>query len=313
MKTEQKCRHLKFTVNHEDAGLRIDVFLAGKYQVISRAVIQKLIKQGSVKYNTEPCLEQKMRVAEGSEVEFDIPDDPEILYPKPENIPIEQLYEDDDILIINKSPDIVIHPGDGCSEGTLVNALLSRYDGFADNFINHIRPGIVHRLDKETSGCLIIARNQEALHTLSIAFRKHEPEKTYLAVVAGHFNEKSGTVNRKIGRHPVSRKKMSVLENAGKDAVTHYKVVKEGLFQELPVSLLEVKIETGRTHQIRVHMSYLHHPVLGDKVYGGAKRFDLPRQMLHAWKLKINHPSTGEKMEFTAQVPDDMRNIIDVM
>ncbi len=246
---------LTFITTEVDSGKRLDAFLAGKIPETSRSSIQKSIKNGNVECDNKTCISPKTKLSPQSTINISIApiiDDP---IPLPENIPIDALYEDDDILVINKPSGIVVHPGDGCKSGTIVNALLHRYANFADFFENKFRPGIVHRLDKETSGCLLIAKNQKILEALINSFKRHETEKTYLAVVTGHLKNKKGTIKTQIGRHPVNRKKMAVIENGGKEAITHYEVLNEVLIEKTPLSCLKLNIETGRTHQIRVHMA----------------------------------------------------------
>lgn len=301
---------LEFISTENNAGQRLDIFLTESLSDYSRSSIQKLIKSGNVKYDGQPCLSPKTKLDSDAKIKIVLPPTSSPSLPEPEEIPIEIIYEDETILVINKQPDIVVHPAESCKSGTVVNALLSRFADFSGSFTDKVRPGIVHRLDKETSGCLLIAKNQKILEKLIDSFKKREVEKTYIALVVGHLKNKKGIIKTQIGRHPVNRKKMAVLENGGKEAITHYEVMSEGFIEKNPVSCLKVKIETGRTHQIRVHLASIHRPVLGDKIYGGHQKIDLPRQMLHAWKLKIKHPETGKEQEFTAPIPKAMQELI---
>ena len=230
--------------------------------------------------------------------------------PEPFEFPI--IYEDDVMLVINKPAGVVVHPGAGNPDGTVVNALLGRYPNMAESFscVNN-RPGIVHRLDKETSGCLIIAKTPDAQYHLSNACAEHKTHKTYLAVCAGIPERKSGELCTLIGRHPVNRQKMAIVERNGKNAITNYTTLGKAVINKKPLALMSVNIATGRTHQIRVHMSSIKLPVVGDALYGG-KSAEFPgveRQLLHAWKLSIPHPVSGEMLDFTADVPDDLKNI----
>ncbi len=300
---------LKFIVSNDDAGKRVDAFLAKNIPDHSRSTIQKLIKNGSVTYNGEISLSPKIKVATDATVELIIPEQFEETLPQPENIPFDIIYEDDEILVINKSPGVVVHPGAGTNSGTTVNALLGKFANFADKFDDKSRPGIVHRLDKDTSGCMIIAKDQLNLDKLISLFKRHKITKTYLAIVAGHLKEPQDTITGKIGRHPVNRKKMAMVSHRGKEAVTHYKLIDQFILDNSPASALEINLETGRTHQIRVHMASIHHPVLGDRTYGGQKKTSFPRQLLHAWKLTIIHPKTRETMTFTAPIPKDISKL----
>ncbi len=214
------------------------------------------------------------------------------------------LYEDDSLLAINKDPGMVVHPAVGNWTGTLVNALLGRGTGeFSD--MDPLRPGIVHRLDKDTSGCLVVAKTPQALTRLADAFAERKTSKTYLAIVWGHPVPEEGEILTRIDRHPVDRKRRTVVTKGGKEARSVYKVVRKGYIGGIPASLVEVRIFTGRTHQIRVHMSHIGHPLAGDEMYGGAKRLPAPRQMLHAWKLNLPHPQTGELLSLEAPPPED--------
>jgi 23S rRNA pseudouridine1911/1915/1917 synthase len=246
-------------------------------------------------------------VRSGEEIEVTEPP-LEKIQTEPEAIPLSILYEDEDLIVINKAAGIAVHPGAGQREHTLVNALLhhcSTLSGIAGKE----RPGIVHRLDKETSGCLVVAKNDVAHRALSKQFASRTVEKIYLAVVAGKLRKQTGVIENKIGRHPVHRQRMSVTSSRGRAAKTEYRVV--GSSEE--ASLVECTLHSGRTHQIRVHLHHLGNPVLGDKIYGARFAKDLPRQMLHAWKLGFHHPRTGEWKSFEAPLPDDFKRALAAM
>ena len=224
------------------------------------------------------------------------------------------LFEDEHMLVIAKPAGVVVHPAAGNPDGTIVNALLGRYPGFGDRFQNvNGRPGIVHRLDKDTSGCLVIAKTPDALFKLGTAFAEHTTQKTYLALVRGKPKKLSDEIVNQIGRHPVNRQKMAVVERNGKLAISLYRTKKSGSLDGNIVSLMEVDIKTGRTHQIRVHLSGIGIPVLGDQIYGGSRTniSGADRQMLHAWRISLPHPVTGERISFEAPIPEDMAALID--
>jgi len=224
---------------------------------------------------------------------------------QPEPIPLEILFEDNDLIVINKPAGLVVHPGAGHRQHTLVNALLSHCTTLS-GIGGKERPGIVHRLDKETSGCLVVAKNDEAHRELSRQFAERVVEKTYLALVAGKLRKRSGVIEEKIGRHPVHRQRMSVSSSRGRPAKTEYRVVRSGN----QASLVECRLHSGRTHQVRVHLHHLGHPVLGDKVYATRAAKDFPRQMLHAWKLGFRHPGTGDWKSLEASLPDDFATAV---
>ena len=305
--------HFTFSADSDSSGKRLDQFLADKIPNHSRSAIQKLIKSGHATHNGIKSTSPRLKLKTGNHIELTIPKLPTDSIPLPEAIDLETIYEDDDIIVINKQPGIVVHPGAGTKSATIVNALMNRFENFADKFSDKSRPGIVHRLDKDTSGCLIIAKDQINLDKLISLFKRHKIKKTYLTLLAGHLKNSTGTIDSKIGRHPVNRKKMAILENSGKDAITHYRVLDRFIINNTPVSLVEVNIETGRTHQIRVHMASIHHPVLGDKTYGGHQKLAIGRQLLHAWKLTIIHPSTRKEMNFTAPLPEDMKEYSEIL
>ena len=286
---------------------RLDKLLLGRNPDFSRSRIEGLIKAGFVTVNGAVAEKAGMKVSDDDEIEVEIPP-PVPAIPEPEDIPLDVIFEDADMLVLNKAPGMVVHPAPGHFTGTLVNALLFHCPDLA-GIGGVARPGIVHRLDQYTSGTMVVAKSQKAMESLVKAFASHTSvEKTYLAVCRGRPRLDSGRIENLIGRHPVDRKRMAILEKGGKRAVTNWRVVdfKNGL------SVMECRIETGRTHQIRVHMASLGCPVIGDTVYGKPaldKRLDPPpaRQMLHAWKLKLWHPVEGRQMEFVSPVPADMK------
>ncbi len=291
----------------EDDSERLDAYIAKELDEVSRSYIQKLIKDGVVSVNGK-LMKASYLVKEGDFIQVDLPD-PKKLEIIPEDLPIEIVYEDMDLVIINKSQDMVVHPAPGNYTGTLVNALLFHIDSLSS--INGIiRPGIVHRLDKDTSGMLIVAKNDKAHRILSEELKARKVKRVYTALVHGSFSNDEGTIDAPIGRHANDRKKMTVTNKNSKEAITHYKV----LSRYDKYTLIEVRLETGRTHQIRVHMSHINHPVVGDPVYCKNKdEFRLGKQMLHATKLAFNHPSTGKYMKFEIDLPEYFSNIIKVL
>lgn len=285
-------------------GLRLDVALT-ETTAKSRSFIQNLIQEERVLVNGQ-VRKANYRVQEDDLVEINYPQ-PRELDVQPENLDLDIVYEDNDLLVVNKPQGMVVHPAPGAWEGTLVNALLYHCQNLSG--INGvIRPGIVHRIDKDTSGLLVVAKNDEAHHSLAHQIKEHTAGRSYRAIVHGTLSEPSGTVNAPIGRDPRDRKKMAVVFKNSKEAVTHYYVLERFfLFTEVRAVL-----ETGRTHQIRVHMAYLKHPVLGDPLYGPKKNpFGLKGQVLHAETLGFVHPRTGEKMEFQADPPKSYVDLLD--
>ena len=291
---------------------RLDKVLLERYPDFSRSRIEGLIKSGFVTVNGATAEKAGMKVADSDEIEVEIPP-PVPAIPEPEDIPLAVIFEDDDILVIDKAPGMVVHPAPGHFTGTLVNALLFHCPDLS-GIGGVARPGIVHRLDQETSGLLVVAKTQKAMDGLVKAFASHKSiEKTYLTLVHGRPQLGAGRIENLIGRHPVDRKRMAIVERNGKVAITNWRVMET--VKGKPYSLVECKIETGRTHQIRVHMASLGCPVIGDKVYGKSaldKRLDpVPaRQMLHAYELKLYHPVTNEKMSFQAPLPADMQGYL---
>ena len=288
----------EIAVTPEAAGHRLDHFLAGTLPHLSRSRVQALIKDGHILVNGAPSKpSEKIRL--GQQITVEEPAATPVAGTSAEAIPLEVLFEDADLLVLNKPAGMVVHPAAGNPTGTLVNALLHHCTTLS-GIGGEQRPGIVHRLDKETSGCLVVAKNDLAHQGLSRQFALRKVLKVYLALAAGFFTKKTGVITTEIGRHPIHRKKMSVVETGrGRPSTTDYRVLKE----LSNASLVECTLHTGRTHQIRVHLKHLGHPILGDALYG--KRAEFPRQMLHAWKLGFTHPRTNEWMEFQAPVPQD--------
>lgn len=306
-------RH-QLTAANEDAGKRLDKFLADSLPEHSRSVLQRLIKDNQVTICGEPCNVPRRVVAAGEIYEIEIPEVNPSVRPLAEDLPLPVLFEDDWILVIDKPPGMVVHPGAGNSGGTVVNALLGHCPELAEcEEMNSERPGIVHRLDKDTSGCLVIAKTPQAMARLSTAFAERKVKKTYLALVKGIPKQVTETIETNIGRSSGNRQKMAVLERGGKEAISIYTLRESGKIGKISVSLLEVKIPTGRTHQIRVHMAYRNLPIIGDTVYGGSQAVAAPRQMLHAWKITLPHPRNGRKFTFEAPMPEDMRTLCESM
>ena len=297
---------IKLTVPKAAARLRLDRYLARELTQYSRARLQQLIRNGSVTLNGETARPRDL-IRSGDEIQLTEPP-PEKIDNQPEAIPLDILFEDDDLIVINKPAGLVVHPGAGHREHTLVNALLHHCPSLS-GIGGKERPGIVHRLDKETSGCLVVAKNDEAHRRLSLQFAARTVEKIYLALVAGKLRRSAGVIEEKIGRHPVNRQRMSVASARGRSAKTEYRVVRSGE----KFSVVECRLHSGRTHQIRVHLHHLGHPVLGDKVYAPKLAKNFPRQMLHAWKLGFDHPRSGERKTFEAPVPDDFANSIETL
>lgn len=287
------------------SGERIDRFLSGDLEGLSRSYIQKLLKEGGITVNGK-AVKANYKLNAGDEILVQIPD-PEPMDILPEDIPLDILYEDEDILIVNKPKGMVVHPSPGHYSHTLVNAVLFHCGGRLSGINGVLRPGIVHRIDMDTTGSLLICKNDRAHQILADDLKEHNITRRYHAVVHGNLKEDTGTVNAPIGRHPVDRKKMSTKAPNGRHAVTHYRVLERfGNY-----TYIECELETGRTHQIRVHMASIGHPILGDAVYGPAKcSFKLEGQTLHAKILGIKHPSTGQYMEFDAPLPEYFETLL---
>ncbi len=294
---------------------RLDLYIAER-EGISRSAAQKLIECGAVTVNggDKP---KNYRLREGDEVECDLPE-PVALDTEPENIPLDIVYEDASMLIVNKPKGMVVHPAPGHSGGTLVNALLYHCGASLSGINGVIRPGIVHRIDRDTSGLLCVAKTNEAHESLARQIASHTLERQYRAIVLGNIKDERGTVTAPVGRHPVDRKKMAVVAD-GRGAVTHYSVVERydstsGVFTQLAL-----RLETGRTHQIRVHMAHIGHPVLGDTIYGRGTKWELAHaellcgQCLHAKTLELFHPVTGERMRFDSPLPGYFMDTINLL
>lgn len=310
-----------FTVTPEESRQRVDVFLAARMPDVTRSRMKALSDEGRARVNGRP-VKAGYRVRENDLVEVSVPE-PAAESPEPEDIPLDILYEDNDIIVVNKPSGMAVHPGAGRTSGTLVNALLYRLGGLSGLASTGApgRPGIVHRLDKDTTGSLIVARNDRSYLSLVRQLKERSARRKYLALVWGPLKDDEGAIDLAIGRDPVQRKKISPRARIKRRAVTGYRVLKR-----FPLmTLLELKLETGRTHQIRVHLNAVNHPVVGDQVYG--KRAIPPalpkgaadalrgikRQMLHAWSLGVEHPASGEHMEFRAPVPPDMKRLLNAL
>ena len=302
-------------VSKDEVGMRLDAYIAAVSD-LSRSAAARLIESGSVTVGGKPA-EKKRILAEDDVVEITLPE-PEECEAQPEDIPLDVVYEDDDIIVINKPEGMVVHPAPGNYSGTLVNALLFRCRDSLSGIGGVMRPGIVHRIDKDTSGLLVVAKNDFAHTALSEELKYHGIEREYHALVKGGFGEDTGTIDLPIGRHPIDRKKMAVLKNSesAREAVTHYEV----LARYGNVSYLKLMLETGRTHQIRVHMSYTGHTLLGDEVYGQSKipleKRHAPLlngQALHAKRLSLTHPRTGERMTFECELPENFKELIEIL
>ena len=295
-----------FVVPMEHASMRIDRHLVIALPEFSRSRIQQLIRSGFVRLNGTTTRPNRI-VRTGDQIELTNPP-PEKIETRPEAIPLEILFEDDDLIVINKLAGMTVHPGAGHQEHTLVNALLHHCSTLS-GIGGKERPGIVHRLDKETSGCLVAAKNDIAHRELSEQFADRTVDKTYLALAAGKMRKQTGTIEETIGRHPVDRQRMSVASPRGRAARTEYRVLRSND----QASLIECKLHSGRTHQIRVHLHHLGHPVLGDKIYAARFAKNFPRQMLHAWKLGFRHPRSDKWNSFEAPLPDDFRGAVAAM
>lgn len=308
----------KFKAHDQDASTRLDVFLARRLPELTRSRVKALLEEGKVLVNGKEA-KAGLKLKGREDVLITLPEEKasEVMA---EDIPLDVLYDDDDVVVVNKPADMAVHPGAGRSTGTLVNALLGTRRPLAPTG-GPLRPGIVHRLDKDTTGVLVVARNDRSYHHLCAQFKERTSSRKYLALVWGQMRTEEGTIDIAIGRDSVHRKKISTKARRKREAVTKYKVLKR-----LPLmSLVELKLETGRTHQIRVHLAEVKHPVVGDQVYG--KRAAPPllpkeaadllkkikRQMLHAATLGFTHPATGRWMEFSAPLPPDMKSLIDTL
>lgn len=294
-----------FTVEEEYGGERLDKYLSIALPLQSRSFYQRLIKEEHVWVN-DVFEKANYRIESGDVITLDIPDPVQVQI-HPENIPLDILYEDDDVLIVNKPKNMVVHPAVGHYTGTLVNAVMYHCKDSLSGINGEIRPGVVHRIDKDTTGSLIICKNDDAHIKIAEQIKAHTVTRKYVGVVAGTFHDLEGTVTGPIGRHPNDRKKMTINPKNGKDAVTHYRVL-ETLNG---ASYMEFQLETGRTHQIRVHMASISHPLLGDPLYGSGKNpYHLEGQALHAKTIGFIHPTTGEYLEVSAPVPQYMEELV---
>jgi 23S rRNA pseudouridine1911/1915/1917 synthase len=290
------------SVEKKDEGKRIDKYLAAEFKDLSRSFIQKLIRDEKITVNGG-YIDKSYRVIPGELIKIAFEEKESEI--KAVEMELDIVYEDQDIIVINKNADRVVHPAPGHYDDTIVNALLAHVDNLSA--INGVkRPGIVHRLDKDTSGLLIVAKNDKSHKNLARQFKNRTVEKYYYALIEGNLAYEKGKIDAPIGRDPNNRKKMAVRKRHSKNAVSRFKIVEE--FKNY--TLVEVKIETGRTHQIRVHFAYLGHPVVGDKKYGSKNQLGAKRQLLHARRLIINHPATGEKLEFEAELKADFKAVL---
>ena len=306
---------LKAVAAPTDKDKRLDGFLATAFD-LSRSAAERLIGEGRVTLSFGEA-NKKYRLKGGEEITLTLPD-PAPAEAQPEDIPLDIIYEDGDIVVVNKPSGMVVHPAAGNETGTLVNALLHHCKGSLSGIGGVERPGIVHRIDKDTAGLLVVAKNDAAHLSLSAQLKVHEVSRIYYAIALGNFKADSGTVNAPIGRHPVDRKRMAITrrQGEGREAITHYTVLKR--FGQM--TYIRCALETGRTHQIRVHMASLGHPLLGDPVYGGnGSKFEarhralIAGQCLFAGELSLTHPKTGERMTFKAPLPADLERLLDIL
>lgn len=300
---------VEIRVNEGQEGTRLDLVLSSELEELSRSFIQKLFEEGRIYVNGEPCVSKKYKAACGDIINVEIPV-PEELSVEGEDLPLHIVYEDSDLLVINKPAGMVVHPAAGNWSGTLVNGLLHHCRGELSSINGRIRPGIVHRIDKDTSGLLVVAKNDMAHRGLSEQFAVHSITRVYKMIVWNNIKEDEGTVDAPIGRDPKNRLRNAVTDRGSRRAVTHYRVLERfGTF-----TYAEARLETGRTHQIRVHMSYIKHPLLGDGLYGPEKnRLGAGRQMLHAGVLGFCHPGDGRYMEFESSLPDDFAKVLETL
>ena len=291
-----------------DAGVRLDAFLAEEIESLSRSFLQKLIKEECILVNGTP-VKSNYRLAGGDVITLTIPE-PEPMDAAAEPIPLDIVYEDEDILFVNKPKGMVVHPAPGHYTGTLVNGLLYHCQGALSGINGVQRPGIVHRIDRDTTGLLVVCKNDFAHQQVAKQLAEHSITRKYRAIVHGVIHENRGTISEPIGRNKQNRLKMGIDLMNGKQAITHYTVLQ----RYLKYSYVECQLETGRTHQIRVHMTYIHHPILGDSLYGNQKSsFHLDGQTLHAMVLGLHHPRTGQYLEFEAPLPDYFTNLLTKM
>ena len=294
---------MEIAVSAEETGKRIDTFISGKVSEMTRSGVQGLIERKKVLVNGK-TVNKNYKLKSGDSIAIEIPE-PQIMDALPENIPLDIVYEDNDLLVVNKPKGMVVHPAHGNYNGTLVNALLYHCGESLSGINGVIRPGIVHRIDKNTSGLLIVAKNDRSHIRLAEQIKEHSFTREYEAIASGYFRETFGTIDAPIGRHRTDRKKMCVTTENARHAVTHYTVIR----QYAGYAHVRLRLETGRTHQIRVHLAYIGHAVLGDDVYGKSYK-NMDGQCLHARKIGFVHPTTDEYMEFTSELPDYFRKIL---
>ncbi len=296
-----------FSVKKEDESKRIDSYLAKTKEGFSRVMVQRLLEEGKILVNHKK-VKPSYKVQEKDVITVE-KEEPKEVNVKAQNIPIEIIYEDTDIIVVNKPKGMVVHPANGNPDGTLVNAIMAICKDSLSGIGGEIRPGIVHRIDKDTSGILIVAKNDQAHINLSEQIKKHEVQKTYLALVKGIVKENEATINMPIGRSTKDRKKMAVTPK-GKEAITHINVIQR--YAKHNCTLLAVKIETGRTHQIRVHLSQIGYPIIGDAVYAkGKNEWGIQGQCLHARSLAFKHPTTNKEMFLVANLPEYFQQLLD--
>ena len=298
----------KELIVNEDEKKRIDVFISDKLEDLSRMTIKRLLDEEKILVNNKN-VKASYKVCQNDKIVIEI-DKPKEVKIEAQDIPVDIIYEDDDIIVVNKPKGLVVHPANGNPDGTLVNAIMAICKDSLSGIGGEIRPGIVHRLDKDTSGLLIVAKNDKAHIKMSEQIKNREVNKTYIALVRGQVPEDEATINMPIGRSTKDRKKMAVTKS-GKEAVTHFKVLDRYVTSNGSYTLLEIKIDTGRTHQIRVHLAQIGFPVIGDEVYSNGKNeFGIKGQALHAKKLEFKHPITGKEMKLEAPLPIYFQNVI---
>lgn len=292
------------TIRCETPDLRLDSFLAENLPELSRSGAQKLMESGDILVNGK-AVKKNYKTRMGDEIEVSLPE-PQVVDIQPEDIPLDIRYEDEDVIVINKPKGLVVHPAPGHWSGTLVNALMYHCKDSLSGINGELRPGIVHRIDMDTSGLLIVAKNDFAHAALAEQLKDHSLSRIYEAVVVGNIRADSGTIDAPIGRHPVDRKKMAVTEKNSRPAVTHFEVLER--YQGY--THLKLRLETGRTHQIRVHLSWQNHPIVGDSVYGRGKELGLSTQCLHARQLTFRHPRTGELITVESELPEYFEQVL---
>ena len=301
---------MEYIVSREDAKKRLDIYLKEKNEKLTRSYIKKLLEDGNILVNNKNEKSGYM-IKESDKITLNLPDVKPI-EARPEDIKLNIIYEDDDIIIVDKEKGMVVHPANGNYTGTMVNSLMYSHKGSLSSINGVIRPGIVHRIDKDTSGILVVAKNDNAHKKLSEQFKIHSIKRKYVALVKGIIKEDKLDINLPIGRSSKDRKKMAVTYKNSKEAITHIAVLKR--FYNSNVTFIEASLETGRTHQIRVHMSYIGHPLVGDEVYGKKdSKFKVSGQMLHAKYLGFIHPSTGKFIEFDSKLPEYFKDILSAL